>query len=663
MNVYKYRIIIAIFNSEFNGGRMLMKKSKKFLILAATAAGLLSLAGCNEVTANGNVILSFKDSNGTYTTYTADELFENYTNSTQESTEDYYNAVYNAMVREWFNLSKNESLKKECDKDAQINLDSQKSKASKNADDKGTSYDTEWEAILNSELPEIAEDKRSEEQLLLKYQLNAYKTKISDEFYDEFKTWKKGSSVSETEQTNNLFWGDKGYLKEKLPYHVKHILINVDATSGAYYDGKISSNNVTNLYLAIKDLANKTSFGQVAEDRSDDTGSAKEFGDLGIMDTSTSYVNEFKLGLYAYDTFFNTNEEINNYLSSKENPFSIPQKEAEYVKNLGIAEIPYGAIETMYKYRDTTTDDNGKIVNDGEEIYYPRNILFNKYFNNHNLAFITPDSLTGSNPTLENADDKLNSHYTDLDKDGKWTTNNDGKYSSMKGFQDITIKQYDQNGKATSPVTKKVLCDDKGNPIIIVRAGSSGYQGVHFITVERSALEENKTYSTNGETYNVPLNEYYASENPLTTSAKNPDFPTTTAGNQKTTFVNSFAMGHDKYNERVTKIKDTVKAFDKNYQMRIYSWLENQLDISFNTISGVNIGDRITSYISITRSSTENDLRTNNELTWSNFIEQLEVQQTQRKTKLIPETCALHFTEGFKTNSDEVVKEACYYEK
>src|SRR5574344_3162588 len=376
-----------------------MKKSKKFLILAATTVGLLSLAGCNEVTANGNVIVSFKDANGTSTNYTADELFKKYTESSQDSTSNYYNAIYNVMVREWFTLSQNESLKKECDKTAQIKLDSQKSQASTNATSNGTSYDTEWEKILNTELSDVAESKRSEAELLLKYQLSEYKTKLEDEYYNQFKTWKKDdASITAEEKTNNLFWGDSGYLKKKLPYHVKHILINVDATSGAYYNGTISSTNVQNLYLAISELAAGTRFGPIAEDLSNDTGSAATFGDLGIMDTSTSYVNEFKLGIYAYDTYFNTNEEVNKSLTNLSNPFSIPSTDENYLKSLGIASIPYGALTKMEELKDVTVDSSNKVVNDRDATYYPRNVLFNKYFNYYKLAGVTPDQLSGSNP-------------------------------------------------------------------------------------------------------------------------------------------------------------------------------------------------------------------------------------------------------------------------
>lgn len=385
------------------------------------------------------------------------------------------------------------------------------------------------------------------------------------------------------------------------------------------------------------------------------------------MDTSTSYVNEFKLGVYAYDTYFNTNEEINKSLEDDDNPFNIPEEDAQYVKSLGIASIPFGALVKMNELKDVTTDDSNKVVNDDDATYYPRNVLFNKYFNNHNLAFITPDDLADAdaNLKLEDEDDILNKHYTDLDEYGKWTNGSTNSlYASMKGFQDVTIKNYDNDGNYTGTVTRKILCDNEGNPILVVRAGTSSYQGIHFIVVNRSALEENKTVTNNGETYNVPLNEYYANENPLTNSnGVNPDFPQTESGKQKLTYMNSYSMTYDDYNTRADEVKSKVKGFDSNYEMRIYTWLVDKLNIQFNTVSGVNIGDRITKYIEQKRQSSEYSLYDTNTQTWDNFIEQLEVQQSQRKTKLIPETCALHFKEGFKDNANATVKEACYHEK
>ena len=287
-----------------------MKKSKKLLVLAAATTSLLSLAGCNEVIAKGNVLIQFRNANGNYTQYTADDLFANYTESTQKSAADYYDAVYNVLVREWFNLSENSNLKKECDTAADITMAAKKSEAESAKDSNKTTYDEEWEKILDSNLSNLAKDKRTDEELLAKFQIEEYINKLADEFYDKFKTWTK-ENVSPEEQANNLFWGNQGYLKEKLPYHVKHILVNVDTSDTNYYKGTISSQNVDNLYTVVSELANLRDFGEVAFDKSEDTGSQIQFGDLGIMDTSTSYVNEFKLGIYAYDTYFNTNEEIN----------------------------------------------------------------------------------------------------------------------------------------------------------------------------------------------------------------------------------------------------------------------------------------------------------------------------------------------------------------
>ena len=632
-----------------------MKKSKKVLILTASVAGLLSLASCGEVTSKGNILISYKDTKGTKINYTAEELFAKYTKSSRNSNSAYYDAIYDVMVRQWFELEENEIYKNECDKNANIQLEALKEKADQNHDDNGTLYSDEWENILDSELSDLAEDKRTTKELILKLQLDEYKEKLQDIFYDQFKSWKKGDTA---QAQNNLFWGDNGYLKEKLPYHVKHILVNVDASSGKYYDAEISESNVKDLYSAISQLANGTNFGLVAQLISDDAASAETYGDLGIMDTSTSYVNEFKLGLYAFDTYFNTDEEISKSLQSDENPFSIPEEEGNYVKSLGIASIPYGAIVKMNELKDVTKDSNGKQVNDGDSTYYPRNILFNKYFNNRNLAFITPDDISGENPTAYYEDDLLNTHYSDLDNvTGKWTNGNENPtYSAMKGFQEITLKTYDSNGNQTGTEKRKVLCDNAGNPIIVVRAGSSSYQGIHFITVERSALAETQD--------GVSLNEYYASENPLTSSGTvNNNFPTDDNGNLKKTFVNSYEMSYEKYTERVNTIKNNVKDFDKNYEMRIYEWLEENLNIEYNEVDGVNLGDKIDEYIATARYTTAYDERTSNTDTWESFIELLEVQQSQRKTKLIPETCALHFKDGYKGHSDKVVEEACYHEK
>jgi hypothetical protein len=42
---------------------------------------------------------------------------------------------------------------------------------------------------------------------------------------------------------------------------------------------------------------------------------------------------------------------------------------------------------------------NGNTVNEGNEAFYPRNVIFNKYFNKHNICVITPNAIM-SNSTV-----------------------------------------------------------------------------------------------------------------------------------------------------------------------------------------------------------------------------------------------------------------------
>ncbi len=157
--------------------------------------------------------------------------------------------------------------------------------------------------------------------------------------------------------------------------------------------------------------------------------------------------------------------------------------------------IPYDIILELEAVKDRTTA-NGVTVNDNDEDYYPRNIYFNKYFQNRNVAFITDEALltdnqlgykddyssfTGDNWTtigMDKRNDKVsgNTVYSDVNEEGHYITS--GVQSTnlddtqKDNFQEITI-----NG-----VTKNVLCDQNGNPIMVVRNQESS-SGIHFIVI------------------------------------------------------------------------------------------------------------------------------------------------------------------------------------
>jgi hypothetical protein len=58
---------------------------------------------------------------------------------------------------------------------------------------------------------------------------------------------------------------------------------------------------IANLTKSGTEKVTKETFGEVAFDASEDTGSAALYGNLDVMTAKTSFVNEFKLGIYAYE--------------------------------------------------------------------------------------------------------------------------------------------------------------------------------------------------------------------------------------------------------------------------------------------------------------------------------------------------------------------------
>ena len=117
---------------------------------------------------------------------------------------------------------------------------------------------------------------------------------------------------------------------------------------------------------------------------------------------------------------------------------------------------------------------------------------------------------------------------------------------------------------------KKVLTDEKGNVILVVRAGTSGsYEGVHFIVVERSPLFE--------EVNGVTLENYYTIETP---ESKN--YPKDEDGNPLDTYVNAITTDAKGYKDRSRKIKDGIKSFDTRIDDRIFAKLVKLLNVKIH---------------------------------------------------------------------------------
>ena len=442
------------------------------------------------------------------------------------------------------------------------------------------------------------------------------------------------------------------YIDSAVPYHVSHILFNVSAANNSYSNAKITKEEALGLGSLVSRLAglkyNGTAisanekFAQIAKQSSADNGSAAEFGNLGIMSRTTSFVNEFQLGVYAYESlyrydagFVDTDEGNFNRVDLFTDATGEGSKEKKYLTGIptaaatswksrssdirnanddddlvrrenGIGYIPFSAAGLIADFADITEDSNNNKVNDGDEDYYPRNVYFNNFFNDHGISVIYNDVPGSSNGNFVEVNDK------------------DG--NPLFGG-------------------KKVLCAD-GNPdkvILVTRAGSS-YEGIHFIVVEKSPINTTK----------ADLKAYWDDRTPEELTK---DGEESLIGK---TYVTNFTSSDSKdYTERQNKIMDAVKGFDEMLDARIFEYYigTTQLQIK-DPVVKANIEEYIT------RQRGKNLLNSIDvfENRWNSYVEQLKQQDKDQKNFTLPLICATKY-QNAGTASEYADGGVCYGKK
>ncbi|MEY3692139.1 MAG: hypothetical protein RLZZ388_310, partial [Bacillota bacterium] len=540
----------------------------KFAIASFALATLVTLSACsNPVTENSDgYLITMKDKDGNSTGYTADQLFGNYRDN-EFGVSKFVESVTELVIRNQINQedAETQALKAEILRKADISVDGVKETARNNASTNGTNYNDELNTLLESYNVEDLEELKDY------FAYRTMKQEVEDRYFDE--------------NLSSFVVGDEfgpGYLNERLPYHVKHILVKVSAAGADLYNGRITEAEAKKLYAVANRLAiqrNGETFGEVAREMSED-GSKEQFGDLGIMSKATSFVNEFKLGIYAYESVFNQNPEV----LEKRDQLNVPESALEYFDDLGLATIPFHAFVSLDQYANVTKDVNGNPVNNNDALYYPRNIIFNQYFNRHNIAVVTPESLGG------------------------------GDYN-YDGFR--TVPELNN---------QRVLTDENGKVILVVRAGTgsgdSGYQGIHFIVVERSALIDVQ----NG----VSLEDYYTTEIPGT-----PNYPTAD-GEDLVTFVNYNVSTTANYKTRAETVTNEIRNFDRFFNFRMLEQLIAEQEVTF--VDG-DLEAAVLNYMDVTRRSATFDQNLQEINTWNTYIEFLQYQTFQRQ-RLIDTDCA-----------------------
>ena len=659
-----------------------MIKRKKSICLAIAALSAVSLSGCSSVTSNSEGYILTYTYNGKELSISTREIIDRYLNENRnDHAAAFYNALNEVVIRRAFEEGGPlASFKSTVDNNATNDVNNAKDEA----DEGGTS----WSDYLDGQITDDSlTTEEKEQEFFLKKQYERMQTTVEEQYFENFSDYQKDSndSTADLQDEYNLLYGTNGYIQNKVPYHIRHILVQVDASQDyGYSRGHISSDDAHQIYQVVTALANGTSFADTANLYTDDTGNKdSSTGTLNggeyIMDSSTSFVNEFKLGIYTYDLLLSDNDykSDTNYQTKLDN-LHIPESVKDTLTDFGVSLIPYDVILELERVKDQTTA-NGVTVNDNDEDYYPRNIYFNKYFQNRNVAFITDESLLSDsqlgyrtdyssfegdnwkNIYMDKRNDKVsgNTVYSDINEEGHYLTSGltstKLSESQKNNFKKITI-----NGV---PLPNNVLCDQNGNPIMVVRNQESS-SGIHFIVIERSAFDT--TGATQEEPYKATIEEYYAPVTPkeidgIDSNTQRPywttdgTFPVYTDNGvtlPKQTYVQTEVVRYDSdvnntvgnYSTRVSTLRTSIETSIDTYDT--FKWLNPNYEIKLNDIAGQDIQSMVETYINKETRASEDTAAQSLEDSWMSYANSIVQQNRQRQYMLLPEVLARHFGEA-----------------
>ncbi len=608
-----------------------MKKSKLSLGLVTSFIAAMSLTACNSLlTKDDGALVSFKGYDGETIEVITNDMYNQYV-KTSDGVSKFYNQILEVLIRYEFKSGKMEGKAeksyKQIEAEAKNSVQEQKDTAKKNAKNNGTKYEDEWEEILD------AKGVEDEKELLENYIYDLEKSQIEDWYFkDEDNKAQLTKEFIGVDKDGNATTTD---IDSAFPYHIRHILLKVEDGGSDYYNGTVSSAQAKKIATTVSKLADgKQSFGAIALTDSEDTSNTA-YGDVGIMTTQLSgsslqMVNEFQLGIYTYDAILNTqntNETILKGLGvSGDYKDSAKSVKDYYLDEIGskITEVPYSAIEELGEYAELETDlDNEKIC-DGNSILFPRNILWNKYLNRHQVFVI---SNATQNTTMAALPNEVGAYDT---TSAKYALAEDGKC----GFR--AASEY---GISTD-ANMRVLTDEAGRIILGVR---STY-GIHLMVMQKSVFE----YADGA------LEKYYTTEVP---GSKN--YP-----EGAETYVNYVATSAKAdYTERAKTVKDKIKGFDATYDYRLYNYMIDGLDVQFNGSMGKDLGEAISDYIARQKENNLYNHEKGMNGVWETYFELLEAQEANRTSdRMVSEGCVIGFTEAGHEGLYEKGG-ACYYAK
>ena len=540
----------------------------------------MALSACSNVKSSKEAVVTFKDYDTKQTVkLLTNDVYKAY-NNTSAGVSKFYDKILEVLIRYEFKekgFDKGELGYKEIEKWAKNQVQEQKDKAKENANSNNTSYDTEWKAILESN--NVDDAKGLQEKFIYEKEKEVMKNWYADDntnaaaLKSEFLGIKADGTAAD----------EKNNVKAAMPYHIRHILVKVDEAGDAnekFYKGTVTEAQAKLLANTVTELANgQYNFSQVASMYSED-GSASSGGDVGIMTNaatsgSLQMVNEFQLGLYAYDNLY----DAANVADAAANVIKAGLGINNDVKDAlpaAAVEVPYEAFVNMGKYAKVTTDKQGNKLADGSQALYPRNIVWNKYFNLHNV-FVIKNAKKADYSTLTSPKDE----FTNLASDTVY---------------DAALPRFNANG---------YLVDERGNVIIGVRS----QYGIHFMVIEESMYDY------------AELDTYYDTK-----------LPTDTGYDKNVrSYVNYIESANlDDYKKRADDVKGKITSFDSTYDYRLYTYLKEQVgDIEFKGAAS-DLGKRIDQYIAAQKENNAYKQEDGLKQVWRTYTELLAVQNYNR---------------------------------
>ena len=576
-----------------------MKKSKLSITLVSSFIAAMALTACNEVTTKDGALVTFTPyGSSEEITLITDNVYNQY-RGTSSGVSKFYDKILEVLIRYQFKEKgfRSELGYTEIENWADNQVQEQKDKAKDNAKNNNTSYDDEWEAILESNKVE------DESELKEKYIYQKEKEVMTNWYAgDEQKAEDLKEEFIGVDESGDIVQEKKNtQVAGALPYHVRHILVKVDEASDAqakFYKGTITEAQAKLLANTVTTLAgSKYSFSEVAGMYSEDSSSSTG-GDVGIMtNTATSgslgMVNEFQLGIYAYDNLYNAHADVDAAKATKIQEklgITATVKTEMTNRNANIAEVPYDAFVKIGEYAEVTADQYGNKLANGSQTVYPRNILWNKYLNLHNVFLITNKARGVSKFGAADAANEFDNlvHPTDV-------TATPAKQEGYTGFN-----------------ADGYLVDDHGNLIIGVRS----QYGIHFMVVEKSI------YEFAGSNTSSKLSEYYSTKLPGD-EGYNPDSYVGYIVSQST----------EDYKKRADEVKSKITSFDPTYDYRLYNYLKTQVaELSF-TGKAEGLGEEIDNYISAIQKNNLYKQEDGLEKVWRTYNELLDVQEANRSAQ------------------------------